>query len=643
MWVVWFNGTATYWLVGGASYSIGRKDTDIIVLDDPSVSRSHVTLQIACSSTATLFPHSIQITDTSRYGSVIKLNGNSIAHPIAKGTFTLPQGLTEFTLVVGTHGLEFQLRWRTSTAALGTISEEALTKLQHSLLPRCGVSVVPDVASCDVFVATEVDATQGIVASLCAGKPIVSPDYFEAMISQRHNCKVPLPDPSLPSFVPPVNAEVWGPFFPAITTQHPPSAAADALRTLFTVRKERVFLLSDTAFVCPQSVLYDEVVSFVPLAQGKVFADSSLLAAAAQGPGPVNLDAFLVRHSRHVLLYTKLAQCVPESLLGRLEAHRMVLLEYSDLLRSIVEVRRLPCRTTVDLLDAPLPPEGGGGTCSSVASSGNGKDPDGGRKTARLLFLDDDGTTSPRPSKLPRKEGVDAHRATATSATSVAREGGEEDLVSRWRSRDVLQSFASHRHSEMGDAGEHPRSAEGGGAHENEEEDLIVHGPLKLPPFPCFRRYVQDPTSATSPAGHEDTGKKFRKQSILTSAGPFVGYESVAQSTAAAMLVGRIAPIDADDVVSMRVDDVRPLHDTMNLFDVAEQNRKATSKKRNVTSKAAASVSSRPVAAPPTASVVAVAAPLVAAHPPAPDLSPPPPPRRPAGGAVNVFDLDALF
>ncbi|CCW71231.1 unnamed protein product [Phytomonas sp. Hart1] len=49
MWIIYFNATPHFWLSGGKVYRIGKKECDITIKDDPSISRTHLSFEIGLS------------------------------------------------------------------------------------------------------------------------------------------------------------------------------------------------------------------------------------------------------------------------------------------------------------------------------------------------------------------------------------------------------------------------------------------------------------------------------------------------------------------------------------------------------------------------------------------------------------------
>lgn len=89
MWVIFFRGTPHFWLIGGEAYRVGKKDCHVVIQDDRSISRVHLTIQVgvqpfeegasqgvqagACTHS---LPQPITLTDSSTYGTAIASAGD---------------------------------------------------------------------------------------------------------------------------------------------------------------------------------------------------------------------------------------------------------------------------------------------------------------------------------------------------------------------------------------------------------------------------------------------------------------------------------------------------------------------------------------------------------------------------------------
>ncbi|GET85889.1 hypothetical protein, conserved [Leishmania tarentolae] len=77
MWVIFFQDTPHFWLIGGESYRVGKKNCHILIQDDRSISRTHLTITVglqvstgACDAEEWA-PQPISLLDSSTYGTAI--------------------------------------------------------------------------------------------------------------------------------------------------------------------------------------------------------------------------------------------------------------------------------------------------------------------------------------------------------------------------------------------------------------------------------------------------------------------------------------------------------------------------------------------------------------------------------------------
>ncbi|KPA83613.1 hypothetical protein ABB37_01886 [Leptomonas pyrrhocoris] len=84
MWVIFFHDTPHFWLIGGETYRVGKKDCHVVILDDRSISRVHLTLHVGLppldggpseeerrDRSPSSTPQPITLTDSSTYGTAV--------------------------------------------------------------------------------------------------------------------------------------------------------------------------------------------------------------------------------------------------------------------------------------------------------------------------------------------------------------------------------------------------------------------------------------------------------------------------------------------------------------------------------------------------------------------------------------------
>lgn len=651
MWVVIVDGKPCYWLLGDAKYSIGRKDTcDMIILEDSSISREHALVEVGMSridspslteieginaaphvvssarpSLATKKP-SLRITELSRFGTFVQFLPSTVCGPSDRkaeppfrlerdAPFLVPSDVTDFTVILGTHGAQFTFSWQPLQVFLTNVPDEHMTKLEHRLA-RCGCVVAVDVPTCDVVLTCSLEPTQHIVIALCYGKPIVSPAYVEAVLSRAH-CKAPLPDLSQvhDTFLPPLD-EFW--------MQLGLNLTREALRGLFSPRPSRRYLFAEVTFVCVQPALFEEVVAFVGGAQGRALLDTTLSSfsptsvipvlaekKAAEASNKSIMQAFGLRHRRHVLLYTSVDELPFNGFLQQAQSElQLQCLEYTTVLRSIIMAQKVVLNSGSSSSGKP----GDNSSCVLIGDSSNDltvatpsrsrRSPQA-RRTAQPLF--DESTVRKRSREQEAAPSDDPLAWRSRSAFTINQEGWCED----------------------------------GEGCEDETAPFVME--LKLPPYPCFRAYQSAESSNA-----DMQSKKFRKQ-IVPTVTSFVGCdETKDQSAVEHIITSRIAAVDADNLFDNVVGDVQQRHDRFNEFDTADMNREEKKRSRKAptapqrTRRAGATIPAAREAPAVQMSAHVRAAPAREVHAEPLQEGPPQLEQRPKR-VVDIFAVDALF
>ncbi|KPI87627.1 hypothetical protein ABL78_3284 [Leptomonas seymouri] len=90
MWVIFFQDAPHFWLVGGEAYRVGTKDCHVVIRDDRSISRTHLTISVALppsnsgvadgrrDKSTPSTPQPITLTDSSTYGTSVAAAGEEV-------------------------------------------------------------------------------------------------------------------------------------------------------------------------------------------------------------------------------------------------------------------------------------------------------------------------------------------------------------------------------------------------------------------------------------------------------------------------------------------------------------------------------------------------------------------------------------
>ncbi|XP_064611382.1 nibrin-like [Liolophura sinensis] len=184
------NPSVKYCLVVGKDITIGRKDADIVLATDPTVSRKHAVIQVSHAEANLSFPNRLPIVtikDESRYGTWVN---NTQLPP--KGQIQLKDG---DHVKFGSPKSIFMCVYEPlviSTSCLDTGQKRAVRKLVCKL----GGHVVKDwQRDCSMLVMTSLSVTVKVVSAMVSLKPIVTVDYLITLEKSLEE-NTDLPDPT---------------------------------------------------------------------------------------------------------------------------------------------------------------------------------------------------------------------------------------------------------------------------------------------------------------------------------------------------------------------------------------------------------------------------------------------------------------
>uniref|UniRef100_A0A6I8PGN3 Nibrin n=1 Tax=Ornithorhynchus anatinus TaxID=9258 RepID=A0A6I8PGN3_ORNAN len=186
-----------YRLLIDIEYVVGRKNSAILIRDDPSISRNHATLTVKHSapnlSQAVEAP-SLSIKDASKYGTFV--NGEKMQHTIPR---TLKAG---DRVTFGVFGSKFRVEYEPLIACSSCIDGPGKAALNKAILKLGGCTVNTWTEKCTHLVMMSVKVTIKTICALICGRPIVKPEYFVEFLKAIQSKKQP---PKLESFYPPVD------------------------------------------------------------------------------------------------------------------------------------------------------------------------------------------------------------------------------------------------------------------------------------------------------------------------------------------------------------------------------------------------------------------------------------------------------
>jgi len=178
-----------YYLLTGREYVVGRKECDIVISGDISISRKHASFSVSALKKGTSQQTDLQLTDSSKTGTTI--NGAKIAPKIQ--TSIKDGDIISF-------GKVMQNKFRLSHRNIGVVmscvkateSKNKILNLVQKLGGECQSNWSDNITH---LVMEKVTFTIKVVCALASGKPIVSLKYFEDVLDccdQKKGKRIPL-------------------------------------------------------------------------------------------------------------------------------------------------------------------------------------------------------------------------------------------------------------------------------------------------------------------------------------------------------------------------------------------------------------------------------------------------------------------
>ncbi|ELT96609.1 hypothetical protein CAPTEDRAFT_226297 [Capitella teleta] len=186
-----------HFLLAGQEYTFGRKDCDILVKDDMSISRKHAVFTVQHPEANLCHPDRIPrlvMKDVSRFGSKI---GSDL---IKNGQ---ERSLTHGDVFISGSALvsKFRVEYEPLLVTTSCLAPDGKTALKSELRTLGGHLVPEWKDACHCVVMSSLSVTMKVICALICQKPVVLPAYFEAWLSAVKAGSSP-PSPS--SFLPPL-------------------------------------------------------------------------------------------------------------------------------------------------------------------------------------------------------------------------------------------------------------------------------------------------------------------------------------------------------------------------------------------------------------------------------------------------------
>lgn len=169
------NDQYQYYLIEGCKYLIGRKDCDIILAGDASISRKHAFICIGKITDDLLMPSDVTITDTSKVG--VQVNGGKI--PTQTSTALHEGDVVSF----GKMQLKFKLVYKNLVSVMSCINSTEMKDKVKSSTQKLGGNIKSDwAAEATHLIMEKLVFTIKVVCALACGKWIVTPKFLEDML-----------------------------------------------------------------------------------------------------------------------------------------------------------------------------------------------------------------------------------------------------------------------------------------------------------------------------------------------------------------------------------------------------------------------------------------------------------------------------
>ncbi|XP_013418240.1 nibrin [Lingula anatina] len=193
MWILYSAQTGVrYPLLANKENVIGRKDCDILIEGDQSMSRKHAVAIVVHPENHLPFPHKppvLTIKDTSKFGTFV--NGSRI-----QGERELKDG-DEIKF-----GAQSSFRVKREPFIVTTSClDNSVKKSVKGVIRQLGGHVLGDWRrECDMLVMSTISVTIKVVCALISQKPIVTPEYLTQLLeAYDQNKQLPNPDDFIPA------------------------------------------------------------------------------------------------------------------------------------------------------------------------------------------------------------------------------------------------------------------------------------------------------------------------------------------------------------------------------------------------------------------------------------------------------------
>ncbi|KAJ8291025.1 hypothetical protein GJAV_G00020540 [Gymnothorax javanicus] len=187
-------GGETYYLLPGKQYIVGRKNCEILLQNDQSISRVHAHLAICAQNSNQNEPAAFTVTDSSKYGTFV--NEERLANGAPK---TLHSG---DKIAFGVFHSKFRVEYEPLVVCSSCVDNKGKAELSQTVQLLGGQLINSWTLDCTHLVMSSVKVTIKTISALTCCRPIVRPEYFSELVKALQEKR---PPPKFESFYPEID------------------------------------------------------------------------------------------------------------------------------------------------------------------------------------------------------------------------------------------------------------------------------------------------------------------------------------------------------------------------------------------------------------------------------------------------------
>ncbi|XP_036395406.1 nibrin isoform X2 [Megalops cyprinoides] len=240
-------GGKIYYLLPGETYVVGRKNCEVLLQNDQSISRIHAHLTVSSPNGSQNEPATLTLKDSSKYGTFV--NGERLANEAPK---VLRSG---DRVTFGVFLSKFHVVYEPLVVCSSCVDNEGKAALLRGVQQLGGQLVNSWTQHCTHLVMPSVKVTIKTICALICCRPIVKPEFFSEL---RRALQQKQPPPKPESFYPEIDE-------PSLNKEDVDLNARPARKSLFRGKtfiflsaKQQKRLSSAVAFGGGQSQLLEE-------------------------------------------------------------------------------------------------------------------------------------------------------------------------------------------------------------------------------------------------------------------------------------------------------------------------------------------------------------------------------------------------